>query len=345
MTERPSPDSSQEPDSENLDQALPKESPEAPALSQPEDEDEAPRKTDTPPDDTPAVEPVRKAIAVKASTTNSDFVVKVDQKLPPLPSFSQPTRGDYDELNERLEALQRDFQASREQSSYLQSELTRLRVIVLGLIVAVFAGLTYGILLQTPGMGLWLRPKTLVAQRLAFLDQNSKVRCTLGVNDDGGTGLSFRSPDGTTRAGFLTDKDGQPSLAFTDKAGKLRSLMSLDERGPKLAFFDEQDHERVAVTSGGHGFPGITLSDKDGRTRARLFVAGTKDTHYSVLSFNDKGGQTRMMFTLDDEGRPSFNFYDRGGERYGSLYIEENRKRPLLYLVNREGRLLWEAGR
>ncbi|MDF1667423.1 MAG: hypothetical protein P1V97_37100, partial [Planctomycetota bacterium] len=161
---------------------------------------------------------------------------------------------------------------------------------------------------------------TVVAKQFVLAGDDKKTHSTWAVSESGTASMTFYSKDGISRAALMVDKTGAPSLGFTGTKGKVQSLLTVGEKGPKWAFYD-------------HG----------GEERMRMMVLGDEVMSYAGLDFCDKAGKTRFMVSVDREGRPMFNFFDEDQKHYGTYYVTERLGKPALVLIDQDKDIIWQS--
>jgi hypothetical protein len=93
-------------------------------------------------------------------------------------------------------------------------------------------------------------------------------------------------------------------FVLVDENGKTRSLLAMEQFGPKLSLTDAQGKTRVELCVVKNG-PVLNLSDTNGATRAGIAVL--KDG--PVLSLDYGEGKTRALLAVE-EGGPGIRLYD-----------------------------------
>ncbi len=77
---------------------------------------------------------------------------------------------------------------------------------------------------------------------LRFMDRQGKIRTSLLMYEDGGSGLVFTQESGRPGASIGSNAAG-PALAFGDGAGNVRALLTVGKDGtPKLVLKDTTGH-------------------------------------------------------------------------------------------------------
>jgi hypothetical protein len=85
---------------------------------------------------------------------------------------------------------------------------------------------------------------------------------------------------------------------------------------PQVNVFGSNGHRRVTLAAGGPvGQPdptsaGLNILARDGSEIARVGTAGTTGAE---IHLRDRGGQNRVLISLDDDGNPSIQLLDAGG--------------------------------
>jgi hypothetical protein len=182
---------------------------------------------------------------------------------------------------------------------------------------------------------------------LRLKDNSGKTRVAMVVPRDGlsYTGLYLRDKDGKLRVVLDGDLDGSlmlfkdgklrvkigggvPFLKLQDENGKLRALLRMGalslwanyrEHGIELRtnsagstlHLHTDTWPRVKLSTAADGSPSLSLSDKDGRTRALLatFPDGSPG-----LSLYDKDSKLRALLALLRDGSPRLRLFDAKGK-------------------------------
>lgn len=226
----------------------------------------------------------------------------------------------------------------------LESQIAKLKLALL-VMLFVFSALTVINLMRVPGSGRLFAPSVLAARRFALLDETGAPRGSFGMTRSGSSALTLFSSKGESRATMLVNKDGEPSIGLTNGDGKLRSLLTVDELGPRLAMLDSDASERVVLSADASGQPGLVIKDRSGRPRMRMIVTDHEDRAFSVLSLHDGAGRARLRLALGEDGTPTFNFYDAVDRRYATLVVEDHARGPLIYVMDRDGEVAWDGKR
>lgn len=136
-------------------------------------------------------------------------------------------------------------------------------------------------------------------RRLTIVDDQGRVRATLGPAPDGSVELRLYDGDDRTRAELAVAANGVASLTLRDPAGEVRSCLAVSTEG------DTRLHL--------HGTAAVSLHDASGQPRALLGLdehSGTASLSYvdvdggcCVLLTEDASGGRLHLFQCDGTGR------------------------------------------
>jgi hypothetical protein len=165
------------------------------------------------------------------------------------------------------------------------------------------------------------------AEHFVVKDAAGNVRAVLGVNPNGGAGLSFTgltrvhvgvSADdiaglqlldgaGKSRGGMALSPSGTVSLELRDPTQKAHLVLNVTKEGvPSLRLLDADDKERVSLVALADGTVGVLVADKTGRPREALAVREDGSAGVDLL---DAVGSTRLGLALKPDGTPSLTLY------------------------------------
>lgn len=126
------------------------------------------------------------------------------------------------------------------------------------------------------------------AKRFEVVDEDGRVLAILGVTTEGEAGLGLADRQGKVRASFVIN-DKEPRLAFFDSRGKLRGMLGADSGGqPTLGFFDRKERSRLSLST-----------DKDGDPQ---------------IGFIRSDGEPCMTLTAEEDGSPGISLLTPEGE-------------------------------
>jgi hypothetical protein len=128
--------------------------------------------------------------------------------------------------------------------------------------------------------------KVLRAERFELVDADGKVRATLGLHADGGTGLALTGKDGIPHLGLSVDGNGVSDIILWDSDGRpCASIAQAPRVGPSLA----SDSEGASAELKVHGIPVLRLAHS---TRSRWQPVGSSVTvTSSSLDVCDREGK------------------------------------------------------
>src|SRR5436309_10393503 len=95
---------------------------------------------------------------------------------------------------------------------------------------------------------------------------------------------------------------------LTDKSGRLRAVLGLEDGEPSLSLYDAQEELRLWVGIGEDGEPGVVFYDKMGIARASLGLGEEGDPGIHLL---DKDENLRAVLSLESNGEPGLDLLDR----------------------------------
>lgn len=123
-------------------------------------------------------------------------------------------------------------------------------------------------------------------RRLTIVDDQGRVRATLGPTPDGSVELRLFDADDRTRVELAVAANGTSSLTLRDPDGEIRSCLAVGTAG------DTRLHL--------HGAAAVSLHDLEGQPRALLGL----DEHsgMATLSYVDADGGTCVLLTEDGSG-------------------------------------------
>jgi hypothetical protein len=128
---------------------------------------------------------------------------------------------------------------------------------------------------------------------MVFRDQEGRARLSMGLDPDGGVGLSLIDRNGKTRGLFELDAKGDVGLHLMDSSANLRCGVGLLADGTIVQSFRDAKGLRIGVDLSEEGNTGIAIFDPDGKLRLRLGVAAARPTVLEVL-----GPDGKPQFTL-----------------------------------------------
>jgi hypothetical protein len=110
-------------------------------------------------------------------------------------------------------------------------------------------------------------------------------------------------------------------LELRDKAGKLRGIWTVDDKGPILGLYGDAGEVRGIWRVNDDKGTGLTLYDPAGKVRAALALPA----HGPVLALNNAAEKPRAWLSLVDDS-PWLTLYNTAGEPHaglglGSLYL------------------------
>ncbi len=136
------------------------------------------------------------------------------------------------------------------------------------------------------------------AEEFDLVDSAGNTRAMLGTLS-GKPGLVLHDQNGNTRAVLGLDSDGTPELLLIDQNGNTGVALDLF-MGPELSLSDTNGTERVELSAGILELlpPGLTLNDRNGKTRAVLSTTDSEPT----LDLYDQNGNVRAELGVNDSG-------------------------------------------
>jgi hypothetical protein len=126
----------------------------------------------------------------------------------------------------------------------------------------------------------------LSARRLTIVDDQGRVRATLGTAADGSVELRLHDADARTRAELAVAASGAASVTLRAPSGEVGSVLAVGPEG------DTRLHL--------HGDAAVSLHDSDGQARAALGLDQNDGT--ATLSYADADGGTCVLLTEDGSG-------------------------------------------
>lgn len=133
--------------------------------------------------------------------------------------------------------------------------------------------------------------RTIRANQFVLEDVNGITLATLGLQGNEPV-LSFGDMKGKFRSMLSAD-----TLFMSDKNGKLRVSVKIDNDGPKLALHDESGKARTELSVNEHG-SGFMMLDEIGKKRLLLSVLKNEP----ALSMQDENETIRTMMTVGKKG-------------------------------------------
>jgi hypothetical protein len=123
-------------------------------------------------------------------------------------------------------------------------------------------------------------------RRLTIVDDQGRVRATLGPTPDGSVELRLFDADDRTRVELAVAANGTSSLTLRDPDGEMRSCLAVGIAG--------DTHLHL------HGAAAVSLHDREGQPRAQLGL----DEHSGIatLSYVDAEGGSCVLLTEDASG-------------------------------------------
>ena len=196
----------------------------------------------------------------------------------------------YSHINARIERLER-------QNNRLQKVLI---ILVLGLSALVIMGAKAG--LQDG------RFNELTAEKITIVDTQGNKLIEIGTDESRGTGIRILNGAGRPLVGIGVAADGGGSgLLISDKMGRGRFGLGMDEGIPSLALTDENGKKIIALGGDERGY-GLVIMDGNEVERAGV---GYKEGSTGIALYDDKGQYIRGMV------------HEAGGMHYSS-YMDGN---------------------
>lgn len=150
---------------------------------------------------------------------------------------------------------------------------------------------------------------------LAIVDQNDRIRLSLGTNDQGNGGFWLYDAAGKQRIHFGISTGGNAGAWFDDATGKTRIHLGVDfARAPEIWFADENGNERLHVG----------LADADARSK-----------------FPTQANTPQLWLVYDPTGPARIGYYALGRERValgGNARGDQG-----IWVFDPSGKLLWSA--
>ena len=130
-------------------------------------------------------------------------------------------------------------------------------------------------------------PEMLVAKSFVVVDDDDKPRISMCV------------------------VNGQPSISMNDSNGIMRVYLGLSS--DKLANLGLSDHNGVAriMAMADDKFVTLTLADANGLNKLKLVIDNKSENTSIVLSGSKPGESEAILISLDKDGNPSVNGFDR----------------------------------
>ncbi|HSR70438.1 MAG TPA: hypothetical protein VLU25_21085 [Acidobacteriota bacterium] len=140
---------------------------------------------------------------------------------------------------------------------------------------------------------------------LILYDEQGRERGRLALASSGHGGLVLSSPGSAYRLGLTLSRTAIPALSLTDREGRIRSLLLVDERGPQVDLYSETSDIVLGLEAAADG------------PRVRLREAGSQDWVAAVLSPSSLGfrAQSRgsgVTLGLDQEKSPRLVLVEEG---------------------------------
>ena len=141
----------------------------------------------------------------------------------------------------------------------LEKSIRRYRAMVLGLVLALVAGIWAGPFLAWAWAEGKDREKIIRCQKLEVVDDQGKIRAILTVSKDAPV-LALFDAQGKARVRLAEDKDG-PGLELYDTREKLRTGLRVIKNAPVLTLYDGDGKPRAILGTNLYGEPRIGLFD------------------------------------------------------------------------------------
>jgi len=171
------------------------------------------------------------------------------------------------------------------------------------------------------------------AQSFVVVDKNGKTRAWLGW-DKTGTRLVLYDENDNLRAHLGTDKSGT-MLSLNDETGHLGAhLYALMESGPGLSLSDKNGQSRAALGTDKDG-PNLTLMDEKGTPRAVLAVSmerpnlallAENGSPLALLAVNMERPNLTLLDLLDENANLSVGLSGTGKDASGLTFWDKKGK-------------------
>ena len=184
--------------------------------------------------------------------------------------------------------------------------------------------------------------KVIEAEKYVLRDVHGKRRGELTVTDYGGTALWLTDEDGNIGAALSVVPDGARRLELVVKHGtKAEVVVRPKEGDARVLLYDKTRMPRVAMEVLPDGQPIVQIADKNGKTRAQLFLAAN-DAPF--LSFYDRKKDRTFIAGLGvaQDGSMTLALVDREEQSMARLSVPRGGL-PSIQFLDRAGKVLWST--
>lgn len=124
----------------------------------------------------------------------------------------------------------------------------------------------------------------LESEAFVLRDRDGVERATLGLDDDGGAGLTLTDRNGRARLRLSVLADGSPGVSLLDPDGDSRAILGLLPDGTTtLVFADRGSVARSVFAVTPDGAARMIFSDPNGNTRAAVGVDGSGEPEITTI--------------------------------------------------------------
>lgn len=151
--------------------------------------------------------------------------------------------------------------------------------------------------------------RQITAERITIVDSAGQKFILIGSDKEKGTGMSILNREGKSVIGIGTTADeGGSGIMVSDKKGRPRIGLGLDEGIPSVALVNEKGKKFLAMGGNEKGY-GFIIMDENEVERAGL---GFKKGNTGIAIYDDKGQYVRGM-VREDNGAHYASYVDEKG--------------------------------
>lgn len=187
-------------------------------------------------------------------------------------------------------------------------------------------------------------PNEISAHSLHIKSKSGKTLAWLGETDDA---TSFGLFDGRTtsrdggdilRANLYAAKNGEAGISLTDREGRMRTRLSLDEKGhPEVWFTNESGHDIFQIGELEKGGIGLSLNNSDGTESIELATQGDGS---AALEIHAKDHDGAILVSVTPDGKPVIGAKDRKSTVRANIGLAEDGA-PFVLIFDKEGKLIF----
>lgn len=184
-------------------------------------------------------------------------------------------------------------------------------------------------------------PARVRCSALEIVDDQGKVRVTLGLNDKGRPSFTFFGETGQ-RLVHLHIEDSGPSMALYSPKGEPRLVLAANEMTGHLSAADSEGKPRIGLGVNAQGTSSIAFLKRDG-ARA-ITITQSEGTDLSAISFNPEGGAKSLFLTAKKEGVAAITLRDERGRVRGNFGLGDEGE-GILRIYDENEKVSWQAGK